>query len=245
MDCERISSSFRDPSGFVFRRDGELLRQINRSYRPHYECLFNSGLYQAAVESQSLIPHEEICGPLTDAENGWKIIRPRPVGFVSYPYEWCFSQLKEAALLTLGIQKLALKHGMSLKDASAYNVQFDRGRPIFIDTLSFERYQEGNPWVAYRQACQHFLAPLALMSMRDVRLNQLLIANLDGVPLDLASKLLPARSRVRPSLLFHLHLHARMLARHADRSEKPASSARLGKNHFWESSKIWSRPFAG
>jgi ribosomal protein L11 methylase PrmA len=229
---ERISSSYRDPAGFVFRRDGVLLRQINRSYQPQYECLLKSGLYQAAVEAQSLISHQEVDEGLSEPENGWKIIRPKTVGFISYPYEWCFSQLKDAALLILAIQKQAMQHGMSLKDASAYNIQFDRGRPILIDTLSFEKYEEGEPWVAYRQFCQHFLAPLALMSMRDIRLNQLLLANLDGVPLDLASKLLPLRSRMRLSLLVHLHLHGKMLVRHAGRTEKPLRSRKLGKTQL-------------
>jgi ribosomal protein L11 methylase PrmA len=232
MTFERISSSYRDPSGFVFRRDGEILRQINQSYRPQYECLLNSGLYQAAVEAQSLIAHQEVDEGLPEPENGWKIIRPKTVGFVSYPYEWSFSQLKDAALLTLEIQKQAMRHGMSLKDASAYNIQFDRGRPIFIDTLSFEQYEEGKPWVAYGQACRHFLAPLALMSLRDVRLNQLLPANLDGVPLDLASKLLPVRSKLRLSLLVHLHLHAKMLARHSGSTQKPPRSRKLGKTQL-------------
>jgi len=92
------------------------------------------------------------------------------VPFISYPYEWSFGQLKDAVLVTLAIQKRAMKAGMSLKDASAYNIQFYRGKPILVDTLSFEAYREGEPWVAYRQFCQHFLAPLALMAIRDVRL---------------------------------------------------------------------------
>ena len=94
----------------------------------------------------------------------YKVIRPEPVRLISYPFEWSFSQYKDAALLTLAVQRQALRHGMSLKDCSAYNVQFHEGRPVFIDTLSLEQYHEGRPWVAYRQFCQHFLAPLALMS---------------------------------------------------------------------------------
>ena len=128
--------------------------------------------------------------------------------FISYPYEWSFGQLKDAALATLSIQKRALKAGMSLKDASAYNIQFVRGKATLIDTLSFEIYKEGQPWVAYRQFCQHFLAPLALMALKDVRLNQLLRVYIDGVPLDLASELLPWRTRLNFGLLTHIHLHA-------------------------------------
>jgi hypothetical protein len=116
--------------------------------------------------------------------------------------------LKDAALAILSIQRRALKAGMSLKDASAYNIQFVRGKATLIDTLSFELYKEGQPWVAYRQFCQHFLAPLALMALRDVRLNQLLRVYIDGVPLDLASELLPSKTRFHFGLLTHIHLHA-------------------------------------
>ncbi|MGH9860181.1 MAG: SAM-dependent methyltransferase [Candidatus Acidiferrales bacterium] len=166
-----------------------------------------SGFYEALVREGRLIPHDEAEVP-PSAPGAYKILRPAVIPFVSYPYEWCFSQLKDAALLTLEIQKIALAHGMSLKDGSAYNIQFVDGRPIFVDTLSFERLREGEPWVAYRQFCQHFLAPLALMSRRDVRLSQMLRVHMDGVPLDLAHELLPWGTYFRPSLLFHVHLHA-------------------------------------
>ena len=143
------------------------------------------------------------------------MLRPEVVPFVSYPYEWSFSQLRDAALFTLRLQSAAMDHGMSLRDASAYNVQFHRGRPLLIDTLSFERLPEGTPWVAYRQFCQHFLAPLALMSYRDVRLGLMLRDHLDGVPLDLAASLLPRRAQARPPLQLHLFLHAKSQRRHA------------------------------
>ena len=118
-------------------------------------------------------------------------------------------QPSAAALTTLEIQKRAIERKMSLKDSSAYNIQFRQGKPVLIDTLSFEAYREGEPWVAYRQFCQHFLAPLALMAYKDVRLSQLLRVYRDGAPLDLASSLLPAKTRLNPALLVHVHLHAR------------------------------------
>ena len=155
-----------------------------------------------------MIPHVEVDQAPAEPELAHKIIQPERVPFISYPYEWSFGQLKDAALATLSIQRRALKVGMSLKDASAYNIQFVRGKATLIDTLSFEIYKEGQPWVAYRQFCQHFLAPLALMALRDVRLNQLLRVYIDGVPLDLASELLPAKTRFNFGLLTHIHLHA-------------------------------------
>jgi len=204
-----VPGSFRDPSGFLFVQDGSIYRQVNALYRNHYDHLLKSGLYQDLVDAELLIAHSEASLNLARSDDAYKIIRPEVVPFISYPYEWSFSQLKVAALATLEIQKRALTFGMSLKDCSAYNIQFVGGKPLFIDTLSFEMYQEGLPWVAYRQFCQHFLATLALMNYRDIRLNQLLRVYIDGIPLDLASSLLPFRSRFKLPLLLHIHLHAR------------------------------------
>jgi ribosomal protein L11 methylase PrmA len=220
----RIPGSFRDPSGFLFFQEETLYRQVNKSYQNHFQKLLDSGLYQKLVEQGWLIPHEDAGLELARSEEAARIIKPRRLPFISYPYEWCFSQLKQAALLTLNIQKTALEFGMTLKDASAYNVQFMGGRPVFIDTLSFETYAEGSPWIAYRQFCQHFLAPLALMTYRDLRLSQLLRIHIDGIPLDLASRLLPRRTALSFSLLSHIHLHARSQAYFA---EKKVGSRRL------------------
>src|SRR6185369_1601810 len=136
---------------------------------------------------------------------------------ITYPYEWSFGQLKASALLTLDIQRRAMAAGFTLRDASAYNVQFRDGRPILIDTLSFRRAAAGAPWTAYRQFCEHFLGPLALMARRDIRLGSLLRDHLDGIPLDLAATLLPTRTRLSLGLGSHVHLHARAQRQHADR----------------------------
>jgi hypothetical protein len=171
------------------------------------------------------VAHTEVDVPPADASLAFKIIQPERVPFISYPYEWSFSQLKDAALATLSIQKRALKAGMSLKDASAYNIQFVNGKSILIDTLSFEIYQEGKPWDAYRQFCQHFLAPLALMAHVDIRLGQLLRVYIDGIPLDLASRLLPASTRLNFGLLTHIHIHASAQTRFADADVKRISQS--------------------
>lgn len=211
-----IPSSFRDPSGFIFERHNILYRQINHSYQGSYELLMSSGLYEFLVEQSLLIPHEEVLNSISSGHNPYKVIRPRRVPFISYPYEWSFSQLKDAALTTIRIQKHAMDHGLSLKDASGYNIQFVDGRPVLIDTLSFEKYPKGKPWVAYSQFCRHFLAPLALMSHKDIRLGQLLTRFIDGIPLDLCASLLPARTKFSFSLLTHIHLHARSNTRNDD-----------------------------
>lgn len=216
-----LPASFRDPSGFVYRRDGTLYRQVNTSYRDDYERLCDSGLLGDLVGRGLLVEHEEVDERPHSERGAYKVLRPEPLPFIAYPYEWCFGQLKAAALLTLEIQRTALARGMSLKDASAYNVQFRGARPVFIDTLSFERYREGEPWVAYQQFCRHFLAPLALMARVDVRLGQLARSYPDGVPLDLAASLLPRLDRLRPSMLLHLVLHARSKRIHDPKGERP------------------------
>lgn len=215
-----LGASFRDPSGFMFAIDGVFYRQINRQYQENYQFLMESGLYETLAKDGLLVPHHEVDLKPVKHESAYKVIQPERVSFISYPYEWSFSQLKDAALVTLEIQKRALEFGMSLKDSSAYNIQFHHGRPVLIDTLSFEIYQEGEPWVAYRQFCQHFLAPLSLMVYRDVRLSQLLRVYIDGIPLDLASDQLPTRTRFKFPLLLHIHLHASSQKRFASREIK-------------------------
>ncbi|MCX6276516.1 MAG: class I SAM-dependent methyltransferase [Bacteroidetes bacterium] len=202
-------SSFRDPNGFLFFEGEKLYRQINKPYQNDYELLMSSGLYNALCEKELLVKHQEIENHKGLNNNAYKVIEPEKISFISYPYEWSFSQLQDAALTTLKIQKSALQHGMTLKDGSAYNIQFHNGKPIFIDTLSFEKYTEGKPWEAYKQFCQHFIAPLSLMSFTDIRLNQLLKLYIDGIPLDLSSSLLPFKTRINFLLLLHIHLHAR------------------------------------
>jgi ribosomal protein L11 methylase PrmA len=226
-----VPGSFRDPSGYVYFRDGEIYRQVNRSYQEDYDRLVDSGLCQKLVGGGLLIPHVEVGIEYAAGERAYQVIKPQQIPFISYPYEWCFSELKDAALLTLEIQQRAFDSGMSLKDCSAYNVQFAGGKPVFIDTLSFERYREGQPWVAYRQFCQHFLAPLALMSYVDIRLHRLLRVYLDGIPLDLASQLLPRRTQLNFGLLSHIHLHAKAQERYSD-SSVSSTTRQVGRTSF-------------
>jgi hypothetical protein len=211
-------SSFRDPSGFLFYRNAVLFRQVNQCYQKHYDWMMESKLYEDLIAQKLIIPHEEV--PILDPpqpEMAYKLIKPEKVEFISYPYEWTFHQLRSAALTTLRIARVALDHGMILKDASAYNLQFHKGRWQLIDTLSFEIYQEGEPWIAYQQFCRHFLAPLAMMAYKDTRLGLASRIFIDGIPLDLAASTLPFRTKLRLGLLTHIHLHARSQKKYADK----------------------------
>jgi hypothetical protein len=234
----RLNASFRDPSGYIFLNEDVVYRRVNASYAPQYDQLLSSGLYDALVKKGWLVTHEEVEAPsLPGHEDAYRLLRPEPIPYISFPYEWCFSQLKDAALLTLKIAAQALQRGMVLKDASAFNVQFMGHRPVFIDTLSFETYQEGAPWVAYRQFCQHFLAPLALMANGHASLSQLLVTHIDGIPLETTASLLPMRTRLQSGLYTHIHLHAKTQQRFADAADdkQPITSAkapRISKKAF-------------
>jgi ribosomal protein L11 methylase PrmA len=204
-----LSSSFRDPAGFVFSHKDIIYRQVNKASQADFELFTQSGLYDALVAKQLIVAHKVI--KKTDQfghdTERFTIIKPEHIPFISYPYEWSFSQLKDAALLTLQIQEIAIEHGMILKDASAYNVQFIGKRPVFIDTLSFMKYEVGKPWEGYRQFCEHFLTPLAVARFTNYDALTLLRSNLEGVPLNLACSMLPKRARFNAGLLSHLFLH--------------------------------------
>ena len=222
-----LPGSFRDPAGHVFLRDGIVHRQIDPPGAAAYRRLMESGLYAALTGERLLVAHEELAAEARPP-GAVAVLRPQQIPMVSYPYEWSLSQLRDAALATLGAQRTALRFGMVLKDASAFNVQFLDGRPILIDTLSFERYR-GGPWAAYRQFCQHFYAPLVLAAARDPRLVRLASLFIDGLPLPVASRLLPRLSYLRPGPLFHIHLHAaaeeRLSASAKATADTPATSS--------------------
>ncbi len=226
VSSQRIAGSFRDPSGYVYcTADGEIRRSVLPYYVENFRLFQESGLKEALLEKKYLIPFTVLSANPDPASAATLAVEKIP--FISYPYEWSFSQLRDAALLTLRIQLLALQHGMMLKDASAYNVQFQHGRAIFIDLLSFEEAGD-KPWAAYGQFCTHFLAPLALMAKTDLDLNLLLTQCLDGVPLELAAKLLPFSARFNLGLFLHLFAHAKMQTKHND-VRQSAAKARQAK----------------
>jgi hypothetical protein len=222
------SGSFRDPSGQVYLCKDHIQRTIQASYAPHWQAMESSGFIDEAVKAGLLLEYSE-AAPL---EYSWKTINSPKLPCITYPYEWSFSQLKDAALHTLKIMKLALSHGLILKDATAYNIQFTGTKPVFIDHLSFEIRNEQAPWAAYLQFCKHFLVPLVLMKYVSPDCGKLSSLWIDGVPLEFASALLPFKTRLSPSLQIHIHLHSRMLKKHSDarKSAHKAKSLRM-KEH--------------
>src|SRR5688572_7869834 len=220
------TSSYRDPSGFIFTKDEVLYRQVNKVFSEHFDLFIASGLYDKLVAKGLLIPHTIIPQNLTGDPQWHATIQPEKLDFISYPYEWSFGMLKDAALLTLELLREAIDHGMILKDATPYNVQWRDGRLVFIDTLSFEKYDESKPWIAYRQFCEHFLSPLLLTHYRGLPLQQLLLAYPEGIPISFTSTFLPWRSKLSIDTYLHIHLHARYSRKSITVQNKPGGFSR-------------------
>jgi hypothetical protein len=204
--------SFRDPDSRVFVDDDVVYRVLSQDGWQDWLALSATPLATddrlistEAVELDDL--PELTAGPAAGA------LKHEKVPFVSYPYEWPFSMLKDAALLQLALGRAALQHDLTLKDASAYNVQFKGARPVFVDIGSFERLNEGEPWAGYRQFCMLFLYPLMLQAYRGMPHHALLRGQLDGIRPAEARALLSARRR---GVFTHVVLHARLEARYGD-----------------------------
>jgi hypothetical protein len=223
-----LSSSFRDPAGYVYEEDGDIFRVINPVYMTHWREFIASGLCQVLLEKGLVLPFEE----KPAAPPAALILKVEKLPFISYPYEWSFGQLKTAALHTLSLQIEALRHGMTLKDASAYNIQFVGSRSVFIDHLSFETRDGDSPWVGYLQFCKHFLSPLVLAVYRGLEMLKLSRLWIDGIPLDVASCLLPRRTFLSPMIMLHIHMHARMQGKYADTkvAANKAKAAKISKD---------------
>ena len=203
------SSSFRDPSGHIFVDQGLIKRSILPIYFKQYNALKISGVFEKLFKAELLIPHEEVSVTKTEI-----ILQPVQIPFVTYPYEWSFNMYKEAALLTLKLQKYCLENNFSLKDASAFNITFHKGKAIFIDTLSFDFYIENKPWRAYKQFVVHFLGPLVLSHYHGAQNLKLMSNFIDGIPLKMLSSMLPFKTKLNPTLYTNIHLLAKFEDKH-------------------------------
>ena len=210
--------SFRDPSGQIFRRDGRIFRTVMPSAIDDFKIVRDSGLFEKLLADGSLVPFEEVdASVLGDlpAQPALVLEHPR-LPFISYPYEWPFNALKAAALHHLKVHLLALEHGVTMSDASAYNIQFQGGAPVFIDHLSFVPLQEGGFWKGHRQFCEQFLNPLLLRAYLGIPHNAWYRGNLEGIPTDHLSRLMPFRRKLLLNVLMHVTLPARFQRNFSD-----------------------------
>jgi len=205
-------SSFRDRQARVFYRDGRVLRGLSEEGLRQWRALQGTRFFARAVDEGKMVRTWDVAPDFDRA--GWAgVIEHEPVPYVSYPYEWPFGMLREAALLQLELVERALSEGMLPKDATPYNVQWRGTRPLFIDTASFETLAPGDPWVGYRQFCRSFLYPLLLQAYRGVDFQPWLRGRLDGIDVLQCRALLRPRDLLRRGVLTHVWLQAAIDAR--------------------------------
>ena len=215
--------SFRDPSGRIYRFQDKIYRTIEEDAAEHYSFARDSGLLTEFSEQDLITSSHEVDPAILGAAASTAsfVVEHPKLPFVSYPYEWSFSLLKAAALHHLDLQIAALARGMSLSDASAYNVQFKGTRPVFIDLLSLRKYREGEFWIGHGQFCNQFLNPLLLRALLGVPHNAWYRGALEGITTDELAKLLPFRRKVSWNVLSQVVLPAKMqgMARNKSRSK--------------------------
>jgi ribosomal protein L11 methylase PrmA len=213
-DVRWDSGSFRDPAGQIFIFEGRILRAIRSTFAEAWSEFSSSAVFQelqqAGLMIRSAPPRDFRRLPPFIAEGSCAVIEHERIPFVSYPYEWSFGMLKDAALLHLDILEKTLKHDFILKDASAYNVQFRGSTPVFVDVLSFTRLAPGEPWLGYHQFCEMFLCPLMLQSYKQIPFQSWLRSELEGLDVVQFSRLLGVRDLLRPGVLTHIRLQAWM-----------------------------------
>ena len=209
--------SFRDPDTKVFHHNGTILRCLSRRALADWKQLAATAFFKRLTAERRVIPTEQVGdrAALPALDSKWAaVLKHETVPMVSYPYEWPFGMLRDAALLQLDVTRAALEEGMTLKDATPFNIQWVGPRPTFIDIGSFTAYHPGDPWAGYRQFCELFLYPLLLQAYRNVPFHAWLRGNLDGIEAEQCRSLLSARDYFRPGVLTHVYLQAKAQARY-------------------------------
>jgi hypothetical protein len=213
--------SFRDRNGRVFHQDGKVFRLLNQDALQNWKLLSATQFFVKEMENQQIIPTEQIENPPSfgvSLADSWKaLLKHQKIPFISYPYEWSFGMLKDAALLQLRLLQESLKEGMILKDSSPYNIQWIGTIPVFIDILSFEKWNAGEAWIGYRQFCQMFLYPLFLQSYKEISFQQWLRGSVDGIGVDQCNQIFSVWDWFRPGIFAHCYLQSKLQASYASK----------------------------
>ena len=212
-DPQKEVSSYRDNYGSVYYLGDKVLRAVNFPGENNYNILKKQNIYSDSIKNKFLINFKEI-----DRKNFPEVLKEKNIlleteklPFISYPYEWTFNQLKDAALHHLNFQIFLLKNNCVLRDASAFNIQFIKGKPIFIDILSLKKYEDGEYWIGYKQFCENFLNPLLLGHLKNIHHNDLFRGSIDGLQTITLNKLLSLKNKVSFNVFIHVVLQSRLL----------------------------------
>ncbi len=230
----RNAASFRDPAGFVFELEGRIYRAVNEPCLALLRELNECGLLPELVRDGLVVPTSFVEDPAVQARLGERVggdwagfLEHERISPISFPCEWSASMLADAGILTLDLQMRLLARGYSLKDATAYNIQFHGGRPVFIDLPSIERPARLDVWHALGQFGRMFTLPLLLSACKGQSLRSYFLANLDGCDVSEVRRAFGRLELLRPGLLLDLTLPY-WLGRMADsgRGRRPGTSGR-------------------
>jgi hypothetical protein len=223
---DRDPGSYRDRNSAVFYHNGEIFRGVSARALANWKRLTATRFFADFTARGSIVPTELVSEP--DWENldqPWAaVLKHDLIPFVSYPYEWTFGMLKDAALLHLELMLAALDEDFILKDSSPYNVQWRGGRPVFIDIPSFEVLEQGQPWVGYRQFCELFLYPLMLLAYKGVDFRPWLRGSIDGISAASLRPLLSLRDLMRSGVVMHVVAHNALQRRYSGRERNVRSA---------------------
>ncbi|MCB1371304.1 MAG: class I SAM-dependent methyltransferase [Rhodobacteraceae bacterium] len=202
LRTQREPGSFRDRNGNVFYRDGAIFRSLSPEALANWQRLRKTPFLAGRMAGGSIVETRD--GDVAVAPDAAGVLEHARIPFVSYPYEWTFGMLQDAALLHLDLMRDALASDMILKDATPYNIQWQGVHPVFIDIPSFEPLGRGQPWVGYRQFCELFLYPLMLQAYRGIDFRPWLRGRIDGIPAEDMQRLMSTRDLLRPGVLLHV-----------------------------------------
>ena len=222
------TGSFRDREGRIFRHGDRIIRGVSAVALAEFKKLESTVFYSRFLQ-KGLLVGSDLLSPANvplppEIQQQWAgFIEHRRIPVISYPYEWTFGMLRDAALLQLELLEAAIGEGMTLKDATPYNIQFDAGKPVFIDIASFETLTAGAPWAGYRQFCEMFLFPLMLQAYKGIHFQPLMRSSIDGIDVQTAARLFGFRDRLRSGVLTHVWLQAKLDSRYGKTQENVRS----------------------
>lgn len=216
--------SFRDRNGRIFYHQNNIYRAISKQALDEWTLLSSTKFFHKAIADCKIVRTELVDAANVPDQNlltEWAaVLKHELIPFVSYPYEWSFGMLKDAALLQLELLEKALNENITLKDATSYNIQWNGAKPLFIDIPSFEKLLPGTPWVGYRQFCELYLYPLMLQAYKDVAFHPWLRGRVDGIDPEEINKLMSFSDRFRAGVLADVYLQAKMQSKYAASNRK-------------------------
>ncbi len=199
------NGSFRDPAGQIYYENGRVFRRLTSIGVQRYLDLSDNDIISKSISKGFLINTYEIKNE-NETNNNQLILEHEKIPYISYPYEWSFSQLKDAAIFHLDFHLFLLENNATLIDSSAYNIQFIGTKLKFIDVLSIKKYSEGEHWVGHKQFCENFLNPLILKSKKGIKFNNWFKGNLEGIETGELNNLLTIFDKFSYNIFAHIHL---------------------------------------